>query len=419
MSSTKKLIIIGGGSRGRTYGERAMAMDGKFEIVAIAEPIKERREFLAKRFGVPEAMTFESWEPIIEMGKIADAAVIATMDRDHFAPAMAAIGAGYDLLLEKPVCPTYEECKILLNEAKKHGTRVIVCHVLRYTPFFRAIKNVIRSGKLGEVMNIQHIEAVGNVHQSHSFVRGNWGNSDRATPMILQKSCHDMDILQWLVDKECLSVQSFGTLSYFREENAPEGAPEFCISGCPVQDTCPYNAVKLYYDDKKNNWFRGAASKMHVPTDEAVLEAIRTTSYGRCVFRCDNNVVDHQIVNLLFEGGVTVSFTMSAFTKGGRELRIMGTRGELFANMHSDTMKYYSFDTRTGEDIKISDMLVGDTVVDGHGGGDSGIVSAFYDMLCGISSPDLSDIEISVKNHKIAFAAEESRLSGKVVNITY
>ena len=416
-SVTKKLILIGGGSRGRAYTDKALGMGSCFKVVAIAEPIRERREFLAKLHSVPKEMTFESWEPLLALGKIADAAIIATMDRDHFAPAMQAVRLGYDLLLEKPIAPTPEECDALLAETKKYGSKVIICHVLRYTPFFRALKRVIDSGKIGKVMNIQHIEAVGHIHQSHSFVRGNWGNSDRATPMILQKSCHDMDILQWLIGKKCKSVHSFGSISYFWEENAPEGAPEFCIQGCPEADTCPYNAVKLYYDDKNNNWFRGAAAKMHEPTDEAVLEAIKTTNYGRCVYRCDNNVVDHQVVELLFEGDVCVSFTMSAFTRGGRELRIMGTDGELFARTGSDKIMLNNFRTGKPEEIKINDMLTGDTVVDGHGGGDSGIMYAFYDMLCGKENPDLSNIDISVENHKIAFAAEKSRLSGETVKL--
>lgn len=417
MADTKKLIVIGCGSRGKGYSTIAAKMGGKFEIVAVAEPLAERRSYMQSTFGVPDERAFESWEPLLALGKIADAAIISTMDRDHFAPAMEAMRQGYDLLLEKPAAPTPEECDLLLEASRKYGRRVVVCHVLRYTPFFRALKNIIDSGKLGRVMNLSHTEGVGNLHQSHSFVRGNWGNADRSTPMILQKSCHDMDILQWILGKRCLSVQSFGSLSYFTAENAPEGAPEFCIEGCPRYDTCPYNAVKLYYDDKKNGWFRGAASRMHKPTDEAVLEAIKTTNYGRCVFRTDNNVVDHQIVNLAFEDGVIANFTMSAFTKGGREIHIMGTEGELRANMGSPVMTIFNFNTRKTEEISVADMLPGDSIVGGHGGGDEGIMNAFYDMLTGKESADLSTIEVSVQTHKIAFAAEMSRIEGRVVHL--
>ena len=413
----KTLIVIGCGSRGKGYSDKALAMNGKFEIVGIAEPILEKQEYFKKKYGVPETRIFNSWEPLLALGKIADAAIISTMDRDHFAPAVEAMRVGYDLLLEKPVCPTADECIELYRIAKELGRRVIVCHVLRYTPFFNALKKLIDSGRIGKVMNIQHIEAVGNTHQSHSFVRGKWGNSERSSCMILQKSCHDMDILQWLIGKKCLSVHSFGELSYFCEKNAPAGAPEFCIDGCPEGENCPYNAVKLYYDDKKNGWFRGAAANMHEPTDEAVLEAIKTTNWGRCVYRCDNDVVDHQVVNLQFEDGVIASFTMSAFTKGGREIRIMGTEGEMFSTMDSDNITLFDFKTRKTEQIPIADMLKGNTITEGHGGGDAGIMKAFYDMLCGIDCGNLSDIEISVRNHMIAFAAEESRLTGMAVKV--
>lgn len=417
MESKKKLIIIGCGSRGKTYADQGIK-SGNFEVVAIAEPIDERRRYLQDMCGVSDELAFTSWEPLLALGKIADAAVIATMDRDHFAPAKEAMKLGYDLLLEKPAAATPEECDALLEIANKYGRQVVVCHVLRYTPFFRALKRMIDEGMIGKVMNIHHVEGVGNLHQSHSFVRGNWGNAERSTPMILQKSCHDMDIIQWLVGEKCLSVQSFGSLSYFTEANAPAGAPEFCISGCPEYDTCPYNAVKLYYDDKKNGWFRGAAAQMHKPTDEAVLNAIKTTNYGRCVFRCDNNVVDHQVVNLLFEGGATASFTMSAFTKGGREIRIMGTHGEIIAKMNCDTLTFNDFRDNSTREIKIADMQPGDSIVGGHGGGDTGIIGALYGMLCGTPSPDLSTLDISVENHKIAFAAELSRLTGKVVSLS-
>ena len=197
----KKLILIGGGKRGNTYTKLGMDL-GKFELVAVAEPIKIRREYIAKLHNIPENMCFESWEPLLELGKIADAAVIATMDRDHYAPSMKAIELGYDLLLEKPVSPVPEECEEIEAAAAAKGVQVLVCHVLRYTPFFRAIKKIIDDGKIGKIMNIDHVEGVGNIHHSHSFVRGNWGNSLRSSFMLLQKSCHDLDILQWLIGKE-------------------------------------------------------------------------------------------------------------------------------------------------------------------------------------------------------------------------
>ncbi len=413
----KKLIVIGAGSRGRTYTDIAAASGRGFSVVGVAEPLTERRNYIRDKHGIPEEMCFESWEGLLALPTCADAAIIATMDRDHFAPALAAIRKGYDLLLEKPISPVPEECRILCEEADRAGVRVLVCHVLRYTAFFNALKRVIDSGEIGDVMHIQHTEGVGNVHQSHSFVRGNWANSDESSPMILQKSCHDMDILQWLLGKHCRRVHSFGSLSYFRRENAPEDAPEFCIDGCPHSAECPYYAVKLYYDDKKNSWFRTASTKLPFPTDDDVERVLRTTDYGRCVFKCGNNVVDHQTVNLEFEDGVTANFTMAAFNRGGRSIRIMGTKGEITAAMGSPEFSVYDFLTKQTKQLKVSDVVSDQSIVGGHGGGDTGIVHAFADLLEGRADSLGDSLKASYESHKIAFAAEESRLTGKTVEI--
>ena len=415
----KKLILIGGGNRGTAYTNIGKEL-GKFELVAVAEPIRERREYLAKLHGIPENMCFESWEPLLALGKIADAAIIATMDRDHYAPAMLAIDKGYDILLEKPVSPIPEECEQIERAAKEKGVTVLVCHVLRYTPFFRALKKLIDDGKVGKVMNIDHIEGVGNVHHSHSFVRGNWGNSQRSSFMLLQKSCHDLDILQWLIGKDCKRVQSFGHLSHFTKENAPEGATERCFDGCPHLDSCVYSAKKNYLERKDDgNWFRGSATKNpELTDDETLMRALEDTQYGKCVYMCDNDVVDHQVVNMEFEDDIIVTFTMSAFNLGGRKIRIMGTEGELVADTNSPVITYSNLLTRTTEEIPINDAIASDSILAGHGGGDNGIMCALYDALCGkAEASQLSNISISVKNHKIVFAAERSRLEGKIIEI--
>ena len=414
--SKKKIIVIGAGSRGKRYTDLALSFPETFEVVAVAEPIENRRNYIKEKHGIKSEMCFESWEPLLDLPKLADVAIIATMDRDHIAPALKAIEKGYNLLLEKPAGATPEECRAIQHAADKAGVFVLVCHVLRYTKFFTTLKKIIDSGEIGNVMNIQHSEGVGNVHQSHSFVRGNWRNSDESTPMILQKSCHDMDILAWLVGKKCKKVQSFGSLSYFTRENAPEGSPEYCIEGCPDKD-CPYNAVKLYYDNKENSWFRNASTKVIGPTDEQVEEAIRTTEYGKCVFKCPNNVVDHQVVNLLFEDNVMVSFTMSAFNKGGRYIRIMGTKGEVIAAMNDSIVRIYDFITKAEKQIDLDAGLTDDSIVGGHGGGDYGIMVALKDLLEGRENSSACGIEESCDNHMIAFAAEESRLLGNVVDM--
>ena len=412
----KKVILIGAGMRGQAYTK--YMLDERFEVVGVAEPIQERREFVQQRHNIPDAMCFESWEQLLALPKCADLAIISTMDRMHFEPAMAAIAKKYDLLLEKPVAPTAEECVAIRKAAKENGVRILVCHVLRYTPFFGRLKKLIDDGVVGRIISIEHNECVGNTHQSHSFVRGNWGNSERSTPMILQKCCHDMDILQWLIGKKCKKVQSFGSLTYFCRENAPEGSPERCLDGCPHGEECYYNAIKLYLQDENNLWFREAATQKKVPTNAQVEEALRTTQYGKCVFKCDNNVVDHQVVNMEFEDGVTVSFNMNPFNQGGRHIRIMGTNGELVGAGGGDSVDFFSFKTRTWEKIPVVEKAVGESIVSGHGGGDEGIVRVLYQYLTeGYDGELLSEIDISVQNHLIAFAAEKSRLEGCIVDM--
>lgn len=362
-----KVVLIGAGGRGITYTDIMADLPEQFEVVAVAEPIDNRREYIKDKHNLPENMCFKDYKPLFSLGKIADIALITTMDRDHFEPAMMAIDLNYDLLLEKPITPTPEECIKLRDNAQKHGVRVVICTVLRYTSLFCKLKEIINSGKIGKVMSINHEEGVEFAHQSHSFVRGNWGNSERSSFMLLQKSCHDIDILQWLLDKKCKKVQSFGSLDYFIKENAPENSPEFCIEGCPVEETCPYNAVKLYLESD-SEWFRTSSTKSVNPTDEDVKKAISETDYGRCVFKCNNNVVDHQTVNMLFEDNVTVTFTMNAFNSGGRYINIYGTKGEIRAALKGDApISLYLNETKETEEIPSTGS---DGILGGHGGGD-------------------------------------------------
>ncbi|MBR4072123.1 MAG: Gfo/Idh/MocA family oxidoreductase [Clostridia bacterium] len=412
---TLDVILIGGGDRGIRYTTIMSNLPEKFRVVAVAEPIDDRRNHIRDMHNIPEEMCFTDWKPLLEKGKIADMALICTMDRDHYAPAMKAIELGYDLMLEKPIAPTQEECKNIAYAAKEKGVRVVICTVLRYTPVFNVIKNIIDSGTLGKIMSVNHEECVGIIHQSHSFVRGNWGNEGRSSNMLLQKSCHDIDILQWLLGKKCKRVQSFGTLSYFTEENAPEGAPEYCYQGCPHAETCEFNAVKLYYDDKWNGWFRGACTKHYNHTDELVEKAIKETLYGKCVFKCDNDVVDHQTVNMLFEDDITVTFTMNAFNRGGRHIHIMGTKGELRAALDAQTpISVFHFKDNREElvDEKGSNEITG-----GHGGGDDGIVNTVHEYFTtNYKGNNIPDIMESYYNHSIVFAAEKSRAENTVVD---
>ena len=410
-----KVILIGAGNRGGVYTDVMSDLPEQFQVVAVAEPRDSRRERIQQKHNIPDNMCFTDYKPLLALGKIADIALIATMDRDHFEPAMMAIDLGYDLMLEKPITPTPEQCIALTENAQKHGVRVVICTVLRYTPLFCKLKEIIDSGRIGKVMSINHEECVGFVHQSHSFVRGNWGNSERSSVMLLQKSCHDIDILQWMLGKKCKKVQSFGARSYFTENNAPEGAPERCIEGCPVGDTCPYNSVKLYLESQ-SNWFRSAATKLVKSTDEDVKKSLLESNYGKCVFHCDNDVVDHQTVNMLFEDDVTVTFTMNAFNKGGRFIKIFGTKGEIRAALEGNTpIQVYTIEDEVTEEIPSSGT---DGVLGGHGGGDAGIIRTLYSYMVGeYNGVSVPTIEESCYNHLVTFAAEHARNTGTVVDV--
>ena len=418
MKQKKTIILIGAGSRGKTYTDYVAAHADDYAVIAVAEPIDDRRRYIQEKHGIPDEMAFTDWWPLLDMPKLADACFICTMDRDHFAPALAAIERGYEILLEKPAGATPEECMRLVDAAEAAGVNILVCHVLRYTPFFMGLKNLIDSGKVGRVMQIRHSEDVGNIHQSHSFVRGNWGNTGRSSPMILQKSCHDLDILQWLIGKPCTRVQSFGALTHFTAANRPAGAPDRCIDGCPVGDRCPYNAIKLYLENEKNSWFRCSSTKLIHPTNADVEHALRTTNYGRCVYACDNDVVDHQVVNMVFGEDIFVTFSMAAFNRGGREIFIMGSEGTIHGRMADPFFTYYNFATRTTEQISIADSVAGETITGGHGGGDAGIMEAFLANLRGeYHGKSICSLRESCENHLIAFAAEESRFHGTVVDM--
>ncbi len=424
-----KYIIIGTGNRGSIYSRNAFAT-GKFEMVGIAEPDDYLRNYMREKYNVPEDRCFRSYEELLALGKIADFAMITTQDSLHFAPAMMAIEKGYNLLLEKPAAPTAQECLAICNAAEAKGVKVLVCHVLRYTPFARKVKEIIDSGKLGKIMSVIHSEGVGNIHYSHSYVRGKWSNSETSSDMLLAKSCHDLDLLQWLLGCECKKVQSFGTQSYFVRENCPEGAPKRCIEGCPHSDICPYDAVKIYkefpYDE--GAWLREAATARENPTDADIEWVIRESPYGRCVYQCENNVVDHQTVNLEYENGETVVFTMAAFNEGGRKIHIMGTKGELISTDFSDISLFIYCDEDPSspryrhnyrEYIKTSDTEIEQTTTGGHGGGDVGIVNDLWLLLGeGKTTTSISSIRTSVRNHLTVFAAEESRKNGgKVVDV--
>jgi len=401
-------VTLGAGARGNTYGNYALEYPSELDIVGVAEPIQFRRERYTQKHKISEANVFNTWEDVFKKPKMADAVIITTPDDLHYGPCMQALEMGYDVLLEKPISPSEQECRDILELSNKKGAIVAVCHVLRYAPYFIQLKEIISSGMLGEVQSMQHFEPIQHVHMSHSYVRGNWHNSKKSTPIILGKSCHDLDIIKWMLGKSCQKIQAFGSLSWFREKNAPEGSTERCVDGCAVEGVCPYSALKIYQRD------RSYLHHFDLPADKAehegkIMEYLRESNYGKCVYRSDNDQPDHYTVNMLFEDEVTASFNMEAFTSyHGRRTRIMGSMGDIVGDMQ----KYVWTDFRTGEVHEWS------SETDGHGGGDWRLVSDWVRAV-GAKDPSLltSTIDASIESHVMGFEAEKSRKNFVVRNV--
>lgn len=410
------LSIIGCGARGSgTYAEMALTkFKDRCEIVAIAEPDEERRKLLQTRCHLPDDRCFKTGDDLLKEERLSQALVIATMDQQHVVYAISALQKGYDLLLEKPISPSLHECLRLEEEYQKHQQNVVVCHVLRYNVFYGAIKRILNEGKLGQIINVEASENVGYWHMAHSFVRGNWGCAEDSSPMILQKSCHDMDIFVWLLGSSCRQISSLGSLSVFRKDKAPEGATLRCLD-CPIKD-CIFDARKIYLTNKLTGYDEGNRGWPMVPyltpicTRERILEALKDGPYGRCVYNCDNDVVDHQVSLIEMANGVIVSFTMSAFSaKPHRMIKIMGTLGSLSGDDDESELIYHNFQTGGEEKIPLAE----EAHHQGHGGGDLGLFEDFLEVEEGKPRPDnLTSLPVSLESHYMAFAAEKSRLAG-------
>ncbi len=411
------VALAGLGSRGKdTYAPMAKLFPDKMEIVAIADIDPAKVEDVAKTYHIPEERCYSSAEEMLRQEKLADVMFITTQDRQHVRQAIPALRKGYNLLLEKPISPVLDECREIIRVARECNRKVIVCHVLRYTPFFSKVKEIINSGRIGDIVSIMAIENVCYWHQAHSFVRGNWRNSNQTSPMILQKCCHDMDLYLWLAGKTCKSVSSFGGTYLFKPEKAPEGAALRCLDGCKARGNCPFDAEKIYITNEKTGVAKGKTDwpvdvvALH-PNEESVMQAIQSGPYGRCVYYCDNNVVDHQVVNLEMTDGSTMSFTMSAFTsEGSRYAKFMGTEGDIIADLKQNTIDVCRF----GEPHEMIDVSTLASDFSGHAGGDSRMVEEFLEWVIsdGEPAPSITSLEHSMESHYIALAAERSRLSG-------
>jgi predicted dehydrogenase len=328
------------------------------------------------------------------------------MDPLHAPSAVKALNLGYHMLLEKPMATSLEDCIRIDQAARANGNIVSVCHSMRYHRTYQKVKELIDAGAIGQMISFDQLEAVEPIHQSHSFVRGNWGNQSRSSFMLMTKSCHDMDVLAWLVRRKCLKVSSFGSLTYFRADQAPPGAGQRCVD-CSIESDCMYSAIKIYVTGN-TGWAPYDMSKLNSEQRRAYLA---TSPLGRCVWHTDNDVVDHQVVNFLFDGEITGTFTMTAFATEGRYLRFHGTKGWLRASIDNNQIDLVQFPDNK-QTIQLAPL--GGT----HGGADSNVMDNFIAALRA-HDPNavLTTTTQSLETHKIAFAAETARLESRVVDL--
>jgi len=461
-------ILIGAGNRGMyLYGNYALKFPDKLKFVAVAEPIQYRKEKFARLHDIPLKRMYNSWEEILGEEKFADVAFVCTQDQMHVDPTLEALDKGYNVLLEKPMAHTLEGCFKIVKKVEDTNKILGIGHVLRYTNFFLTVKDIILKGLLGNIVNISHRENVSWYHMAHSFVRGNWRNVNFSSPMILAKCCHDLDLLFWMVGAKPKKINSFGGLKHFTSINAPKGSPDYCVEGCPIENTCLYYAPRIYIDIvpiiqilEKSNLFRfkilANLRKKHIKllailskpikllqslrywrdwpveplyfglpeeaiedySDETKMKILKTSPYGRCVYKCDNNVVDHQVVNIEFENNVTANLTMHGFSeREGRTLRIDGTKATLIGQFSDSGQEILLFDHFSGTEkvIFTQKLSIGSS---GHGGGDFALVDAFLETLLNKSkSQPLTNAYETLESHLMAFAANESRLQAKVIDM--
>ncbi|MFZ6030487.1 MAG: Gfo/Idh/MocA family protein [Chloroflexota bacterium] len=417
MAQPVSLIIIGAGGRGNVYARHATQWSAHVRVVGVAEPRPYYRQKMAADYAIPPENAVAGWQELADRPRFADAVFIATPDALHAGPAVAFARQGYAILLEKPMAPTAGDCRRIVQAVRENGNLFAVCHVLRYTAYTQKVKALVDSGLIGDVISIDHIEPVGHWHMAHSFVRGNWRNVAESSFMLLAKSCHDIDWLRYIVGQRCVQVSSFGALNHFKSARKPvEAGNALRCLDCAYEPNCPYSAKKLYLG-MLGRGDLGWPLYILTPdlTESGVMAALQEGPYGRCVYECDNDVVDHQVVSLRYENDVTATFTMIGLSEiGHRRTTLFGTRGELRGNGE----QIIHFDFLSGKTSAYDTRPAGATAADGHGGGDAGLVRSFLQALTsGDRTPILSGADETLETHLTTFAAEQARLEGRVIDV--
>lgn len=406
-------VVVGAGLRGaEVYGRYALTHPDRLRIVALAEPDAGRREAMARAHGLPADACFDDWGPLFDGPARAPVAIVATGDTEHVAPALRALELGHHLLLEKPIAPDPADC-VRVVEAAERARRILqIGHVLRYTPFYERVHALVAEGRIGRLLHLELKEHVAAWHFTHSYVRGKFRNRERAAPLILAKSCHDLDLLVWLADESPARVASFGGRDAFRSERAPDDAPERCTDGCPVQKSCPHDAEGFYLgpDESLARTFPWSDVSPD-PARAARRRALERGPYGRCVYRCDNDQPDHQLVAVEFPSGVTASFTVQGLSaQEERTLRLTGTEGELRGALHAGVIELSRPGSLGVDRFEIRGSMLG------HYGGDQGLLDHFTGIVAEGGAVRASG-RAALDGHLLGFAAEEARTDGEAIEL--
>lgn len=407
MTNFIKIVAIGAGNRTNKYLEYVKQHPDKVKLVGVVELNEIRRKHVAERFGLDENQCFADYRDFFQHPFDADVVMVCTPENMHFEPTMQAIRRGYHVLLEKPIAQTLEECMLIAEAARKHDVLVSVCHVLRYHPYFMKIKELVDSGELGHIISINHRTSVGVDRTAHGFVRGIWRKEAVSNPMLMSKCCHDIDFLLWLTKTPCRKLTSFGSLRWFKEKNAPEGSADRCLD-CKVENRCPFSAIDLYR--VRRDWIANFDVPEGKTIDEVIEDQLRHGLYGRCVYRCDNDVVDHQIVSMEMESEVTVNFSMDIFTlKDNRETHISLTEGEIDGDEIRLRVRRFRGAEETIYDF--SDLAHQPF----HAGADLAIMADFIEAIQQDRKDVVTSIDHSVESHRICFEAERSRKEKRTI----
>ncbi|WP_327639710.1 Gfo/Idh/MocA family oxidoreductase [Kribbella sp. NBC_00482] len=422
-SAPVRAVLVGAGHRGVLYSRYAQVAPDELAITAIVEPDPTRRERWGAEFGIPQAARYSSLTDLPDAGAVAEVAIDATMDQDHVPTAIHLLAAGYDVLLEKPIAQSAPELMALAEAQRASGRTLMICHVLRYAPFYSEAKRRIVAGEIGEPLSIEMAEHVSYDHMSMAFVRGRWGNSEQSgSSMLLAKCCHDLDLMTWLCNAAAPArVASSGSRGMFVPERAPHGAGTRCLSDCSIEATCSYSAQRLYVDLKKwpeYIWEQAEHLSPDLDLDQK-LESLRTDNrYGRCVWHADNDVLDRQTVSVEFADGVIGSFALATNTPASsRTLHVVGTTGEISGALEDGTLRVRRI--RTDGAASFDEEIIATSVTnDMHGGGDHRLVEDFVRVVRGepasVSSTQLAD---SVNGHLLVFAAERARQQHRWVEL--